>query len=49
METMRGIPDNELVKLLSANAIECYNLDADKLNAIARKIGPLKADFAKAS
>lgn len=49
LSCMRGIPEVELTKMLGTNAVECYNLDIDKLNALARKIGPLKADFSVAA
>jgi predicted TIM-barrel fold metal-dependent hydrolase len=42
---MTGIPENELTKLLSSNAIACYDLDEAALNEIARRIGPEKSLF----
>jgi predicted TIM-barrel fold metal-dependent hydrolase len=42
---MRGMPEQELTAILSGNALECYSLDANKLQQIAVRIGPLKADF----
>ena len=44
---MKGIPEQEITMMLSSNAVECYDLDVVKLNKIAEKIGPLKADLAK--
>jgi len=42
---MTGIPEDELTQLLSANAIRCYDLDADALGAIAARIGPDRGLF----
>lgn len=42
---MKGIPEDELTKLLSTNAIACYDLDPEPLRAIAARIGPRKSDF----
>lgn len=42
---MTGIPEDELTRLLSANAITCYGLDAAALGEIGDRIGPLKSDF----
>ncbi len=43
---MTGIPEGELELMLSKNAIDCYGLDEVALNAIAKKIGPLRSEFA---
>ena len=43
---MTGIPENELTKLLSTNAIECYDLDATALAEIGARVGPEKSLFA---
>lgn len=44
---MAGIPEDELTRMLSTNAIACYGLegDADALNALASQIGPEKSLF----
>ena len=42
---LTGIPETELAKMLGTNAVRCYGLDADALNDIAERIGPLKSDF----
>jgi predicted TIM-barrel fold metal-dependent hydrolase len=42
---LSGIPEDELTKMLSGNAIECYNLDVEALNKIAARIGPEKSRF----
>ena len=45
IQTMSGIPQHELTKMLSANALACYSLDPEPLNAIATRIGPEKRLF----
>ncbi len=42
---MTGIPENELEKMLGTNALACYGLDASRLESIAARIGPRRADF----
>ena len=42
---MTGIPDPELTKILSTNALACYDLDPNPLNEIAARIGPEKSLF----
>ena len=46
---MGGLPEAEIEAMLGGNALDCYNLDADALNAIAARIGPLKTDFVDAA
>ena len=49
MTYMKGMPEAELHSILSGNAVECYDLDVEKLNPIAERIGPLKSDFVDAA
>jgi len=42
---MTGIPEDELTKLLSVNALACYGLDAAPLQEIGDRIGPHKSEF----
>jgi predicted TIM-barrel fold metal-dependent hydrolase len=42
---MRGMPEQELSAILGGNALDCYQLDANALQRIAERIGPLKSDF----
>lgn len=42
---MTGIAEDDLTKLLGANAVNCYNLNAAPLNEIAARIGPEKSVF----
>lgn len=42
---MTGIPEDELTRLLGANAIACYGLDPAPLRALADRIGPPKSLF----
>lgn len=42
---MKGTPEEELNKMFSINAVECYSLDVNILNPIAERVGPLKSDF----
>lgn len=42
---MKGLPDAEITAMLSGNALNCYDVDVDAVNAIAARIGPLKSDF----
>ncbi|MDQ1694935.1 MAG: hypothetical protein QOJ03_288 [Frankiaceae bacterium] len=40
-----GVPEDELRAILGENAIRCYNLDRDKLAAIAKRIAPSPAEL----
>ena len=42
---MKGLPEPEIQAMLSANALNCYDLDAGALNTIAARIGPPKSEF----
>jgi hypothetical protein len=39
-ELMKGIPEDEVRAIVAGNAIECYGLDAARLQAIADRVGP---------
>ena len=45
LKYMTGIPETDLTKLLSTNAIECYELDEVALGKIAERVGPEKRLF----
>jgi predicted TIM-barrel fold metal-dependent hydrolase len=49
LKYMTGIPDDELTKMLSTNAIECYGLDEAALAEIADRVGPEKSLFVRES
>jgi len=40
-----GVPEDEVRKILSENAIRFYGLDADSLSAIADRVGPAVSDI----
>ena len=44
---MKGLPEAEIEAMLGANALNCYDLDADALTTVAARIGPLRSDFAE--
>ncbi len=44
-EAFHGVPENDLAALLGGNALRVYGFDAEKLGAIAARIGPNKNDF----
>jgi predicted TIM-barrel fold metal-dependent hydrolase len=46
LDSFRGVPEPELEAIFGRNAIECYALDADALEAIAARIGPERGWFA---
>jgi predicted TIM-barrel fold metal-dependent hydrolase len=43
---LKGIPEDELTRMLGTNAVECYDLDLAALTRIAERIGPDKSKFA---
>lgn len=45
MTYMKGLPETDLEAMLGGNALDCYQLDAAGLNAIAARIGPRRTDF----
>lgn len=45
---MQGVPEGELKAMLAGNAITAYNLNAEKLQNIAERIGPPVADLVSA-
>jgi len=42
---MKGLPEPEIAAMLGGNAVSCYDLDVNAVNAIAARIGPPKSDF----
>jgi predicted TIM-barrel fold metal-dependent hydrolase len=46
-DSLRGLTEKELEAVLGANAVELYDLDRDALEALAARIGPSRAAFAK--
>jgi predicted TIM-barrel fold metal-dependent hydrolase len=45
LETFRGLPEDEIAKMLGGNAAEFYGLDVEKLAPIVERIGPKKSTF----
>ena len=45
VKAMAGLSDEEISAQLGGNAMEFYNLDAEKLAPIAARIGPKKSEF----
>jgi predicted TIM-barrel fold metal-dependent hydrolase len=39
-----GVSEQDARRILGLNALECYGLDGERLNALAQKIGPKAAD-----
>ena len=48
-ETFKGLPDDDIARMLGENAIEFYGFDRDALAAVAARIGPRREDFVPAS
>jgi predicted TIM-barrel fold metal-dependent hydrolase len=46
IETLHGLPEDEIAAMLGGNAAEFYGFDLAKLNALAERIGPERAWFA---
>jgi hypothetical protein len=44
-DAFRGVPEHEVAMILSDNAIRCYGLDRDRLESVARRIGPRREDL----
>jgi predicted TIM-barrel fold metal-dependent hydrolase len=44
-DTMDGLPDDEIGKMLGENAAEFYALDTEKLAPIVARVGPEKSSF----
>jgi predicted TIM-barrel fold metal-dependent hydrolase len=49
VESLGGLPDADVTRMLAGNAVEAYDLDLPALNAIAARIGPFKSSFVKAA
>jgi len=45
-EALRGLPQDEIAKMLAGNAVRFYGLDAKALAPIAARIGPEQSQFA---
>lgn len=45
IETFTGFPDEEIAAMLGENAIRFYGFDRDRMESIARRIGPEKSLF----
>jgi len=46
-ESLGGLPDEDIQKMLGTNALEVYDLDEDALWKIAKRIGPKSENFLK--
>ena len=44
-ETFRGLPEEDLTRMLGENVAEWYGFDTEKLAPVVSRIGPLKSDF----
>jgi hypothetical protein len=49
VESLGGLPDADVARMLAGNAVQAYDLDLPALNAIAARIGPFKSSFVKAA
>lgn len=47
IESLGGLPDQDIQKMLGSNAVEIYDVDEDALWAIAKQIGPKRENFLK--
>ena len=45
LDSLHGVADHEIEALLGGNAVEFYDLDAEKLAPLAARIGPEKQTF----
>ena len=48
VDSLHGVPENEIEAILGGNAVEFYGLDVEKLAPIAARIGPEKGTFKEA-
>lgn len=49
VESLGGLPEEDVAGMLGGNALEVFDLDLPALNAVAAKIGPYKKSFVKAA
>ena len=45
LTTFRGLPEDEIAKMLGGNAAEFYGIDTEKLAPLVARIGPEKRSF----
>ena len=45
-DTLRGLPENDLVAILGGNAARVYDIDPVPLQSLVNRIGPQVSDFA---
>jgi predicted TIM-barrel fold metal-dependent hydrolase len=45
LESLRGVPDDELAAMLGGNAARVYGFDVEKLAPLVARIGPEKSAF----
>jgi predicted TIM-barrel fold metal-dependent hydrolase len=48
-DTFKGVPEDELRKMLGGNAADFFGFDVDKLAPLVAEIGPKKSDFVDSS
>jgi predicted TIM-barrel fold metal-dependent hydrolase len=44
-DALAGVPEPEVRALIGENALDCYDLDAEQLTAVAARIGPRPSDI----
>ncbi|GAB3283288.1 amidohydrolase family protein [Parahaliea aestuarii] len=44
-EFFTGMPESEIEAILGGNAVDCYHLDRNRLDAIAARIGPERREY----
>jgi len=49
LDSLGGLPDDEIAAMLGGNAVEFYGLDEEKLAPLVARIGPKKESFQKRS
>ena len=49
IDSFHGLPADDVEAMLGGNAVEFYDLDVEKLNPIAARIGPKKGSFEETS
>jgi predicted TIM-barrel fold metal-dependent hydrolase len=45
-DSFRGLPEDELVRMLGGNAADFYGFDSEKLAPLVARIGPKKSELA---